>query len=189
MSVPIPREKLPAGTTELRLRTNQEIYWDRLSVAWAEPCPQAKRQPLHLAGATVSFCGFPRRTTHAQQRPDYDYARRAPLWDTRHQSGWYTAFGPAEELVASADDALAIFGPGEEVHLEFAADGAVVTPPPRGWTRRIVLETVGWCKDMDLYTKTGETIEPMPVRTEATEAQKAQRDALHRKYNTRYQSG
>jgi hypothetical protein len=189
MSVPIPRDKLPPGTTQLRLRTNQEIYWDRLSIAWAEPCPQVKRKPLHLASAAVGFCGFPRRTTHPQQRPDYDYSRRAPLWDTRHQSGWYTTFGPAEELVTSADDAMAVLGPGEEVHLEFSAAGEVAEPPPQGWTRRFVLETVGWCKDMDLYTKTGETIDPMPARGQMTGAQRTHREALHRKYNTRYQSG
>jgi len=61
----------------------------------------------------------------------------------------------SDELVAEKDDAVAIFGPGEEVHLEFAAppEGA-----PEGWTRRLVLETRGWCKDMDLYTKDGETV-------------------------------
>ena len=84
------------------------------------------------------------------------------------------------ELVAEKDDAVAIFGPGEEVHLEFAAprQGA-----PEGWTRRLVLETRGWCKDLDLYTKDGETVEPLPGR--ATPG----RDALHRRYNTRYQAG
>ena len=63
-------------------------------------------------------------------------------------------------LVANTDDALAIIGPGEEIHLEFAAlDG----PPPTGWTRRLVLESNGWCKDMDLFTHEGETVGPMPV--------------------------
>jgi hypothetical protein len=75
------------------------------------------------------------------------------------------------------------------MHLEFSAEGEVTTPPARDWTRRFVLETVGWCKDMDLYTKTGETIDPMPVRGKMTDAQRAHRDALHRRYNTRYQSG
>src|SRR4051812_38953557 len=35
MAVPLPR--LPKGTRSLRLRTNQQIYWDRIAVAWNEP--------------------------------------------------------------------------------------------------------------------------------------------------------
>ena len=59
-------------------------------------------------------------------------------------------FGPVNELLSEADDALAIIGPGEEVHLEFALPE---TELREGWTRCVVLESVGWCKDMDLYTR------------------------------------
>ena len=46
-----------------------------------------------------------------------------------------------------------------------------------------VLELKGWCKDKDLLTKDGETVEPVPGKANE------KRQALHRKYNTRYQSG
>ena len=133
---------------------------------------------LHAAG--LQDVGFARRTTGPQRVPRYDYDARAPLDDTRHARGWYTEFGRVDELVAEKDGAVAIFGPGEEVHLEFAAPPE---GPQEGWTRRLVLEARGWCKDMDLYTKDGETVEPLPGR--ATPA----RDALHRRFNTRYQAG
>jgi len=46
-----------------------------------------------------------------------------------------------------------------------------------------VLEARGWCKDMDLYTRDGDTVEPIPgVRNAAAEQ-------LQRHYTTRYQSG
>ena len=93
--------------------------------------------------------------------------------------GYYTAFGPVGELLASADDAVAIIGPGEEVYLEFAAELPVL---PSGWKRRLVLETNGWAKDMDLYTADGATVEPLPVSGKPT----ARRDALNGQYNTRY---
>ena len=32
----------------------------------------------------------------------------------------------------------------------------------RGWTRRFVLEVRGWCNDMGLYAKDGDTVEPLP---------------------------
>jgi hypothetical protein len=178
MSVPLGA--LPPGTHDLRLSTNQEISWDRLAVAWAEAAPQVTRRELEPAAADVRRTGFARRTTGDQRQPYYDYDHRPPYWDTRHQRGYYTAFGDVGALVAEPDGALAIFGPGEEVHLEFAAGLEPVAP---GWTRRFVLETRGWCKDMDLYTGDGETVGPLPG------ARDAQGEHLHALYNTRWESG
>lgn len=180
MSVPL--DGLPAATTALRLSTNQEIYWDRIAVVYAESLPQARTTPLPLLGAELRESGFALRTSGAQRQPHYDYERRSPLWDTRHQRGYYTAFGAVGELLAATDDALAIIGPGEEVHLEFSADLPVLPP---GWHRRLVLESNGWAKDMDLYTANGTTLEPLPVSGKPA----ARRDALHRQYNTRYREG
>jgi hypothetical protein len=185
MSVPLLRSKLPKGTREIRIRTTQEIYWDRLAIACAEPCPDARRIELPMTAARVADPGFAARTTAAQRRPHYDYARRAPLWDARHQAGFYTEFGPADELVAHADDALAIFGPGEEVHVSFAAPQTDVPP---GWTRRLELQLVGWCKDMDFYTRDGATIDPLPARGTLNAEDLRRRDRLHQQYNTRYRS-
>jgi len=181
MSVPLP--PLPSGTRELRLRTNQEIYWDHIVVVAAEANPEVRRQQLELVTARLDRTGFAHRTTGAQRVPGYDYGRRAPLWDTRIQAGWYTRFGDVVELVAAADDALAIFGPGEEVHLEFAEP---LQSPPPGWRRMLVLETDGWCKDMDLYTKDGQTVGPLPARGDGSPDRRA---GLHRTYNTRYLDG
>ncbi|HEY7117782.1 MAG TPA: FG-GAP-like repeat-containing protein [Tepidisphaeraceae bacterium] len=186
MSIPIPRDQLPAGTRELRLRTNQEIYWDRIAIAWAEPCPQARPIAAPLARATLVESGFPLRQALGHHRPAYDYSRRAPLWDVAHQDGFYTAFGPVEALLRSTDDALAIFGPGEEVDLAFTVPEA---PAPSGFTRHWVLSLSGWCKDRDLYTKDGDTLEPLPHRSAATADDLRRRDELHRRFNTRYRSG
>jgi hypothetical protein len=112
--------------------------------------------------------------------PHYDDDARAPLDDTRHQRGWYTEFGNIDPLVADEDHAVAIFGPGEAVVLDFAAPSSSA---PDGWTRRVVLELRGWCKDMDLYTLDGETIEPLPGKNTAA------RRRLHPRFNTRYASG
>ncbi len=176
-----PLEGLPPGCDAIRLTTNQEIYWDRIAIARTEACPEARRHVLPLATAELRRCGFPARTTGAQRLPSYDYAVRAPLDDTRHPRGHYTAFGDVIELVTERDDALAIFGPGEEIHLEYGAPDA----PPAGWTRRLVFETDGWCKDMDLYTATGETLAPIPSAGIGGEAARA----LNSRYNVRYAAG
>ncbi|NOT55084.1 MAG: tetratricopeptide repeat protein [Deltaproteobacteria bacterium] len=177
-----PLMALPKGTTTVRLRTNMEIYWDRIAIAYAEPCPEARRVELPVRDARLATVGFPLRTTNSQRVPHYDYARRTPLWDTRHLAGAYTALGPIAELITHDDDAVAIFGPGEEVHVEFTAP---LTPLPGGWTRRFVLETGGWTKDMDLYTKDGETLAPLPTTGKAVET----RERLHGRYQTRYEAG
>jgi len=175
MAVPLPR--LPKGTRALRLRTTQEIYWDRLAVAWAEPLA-ATRHDLPLRVAEMRAAGFARRTTGAQQQPSYDYDRRAPLWDTWAQSGLYTRFGRIDELVFARDDALAIVGPGEEIHAEF---DAALAPLRSGWSRRFVLEAKGWAKDMDLYTRDRDTLGPLPVSGRSA----GRRDRLNRQYNQR----
>jgi hypothetical protein len=177
MALPLP--PLPPGTRELRLSTNQEIYWDRLVVAVAEAAPDIKRRELRLTSAKVEQPGFALRTTGPQHVPSYDWARRAPMWDTRFQTGRYTRFGEALELVAATDDAVAIFGPGEAVHLEFEAP----TEGPRtGWTRVYVLEVDGWCKDMDRFTRDGNTVAPIP----STGKDPSIPGKLHAEFNTRY---
>jgi hypothetical protein len=181
MALPIPRERLPRRTTALRLTTNLEIYWDHVAIAACSDCPDVRRRPLPLRSAHLAETGFARRTTFPQRRPHYDYSRRLPTWDAAHPAGWYTAFGDATPLVRTTDDALAIFGPGEEIHFKFDA-----APPPPGMTRRLVLELDGWCKDRDLFTQHGETVAPLPSRSpQSSQAAKS----LMKQLNTRYRTG
>jgi len=177
-----PLRGLPPGTSALRLRTNQEIYWDRIAVA-LQPSRQThnrvRKYTLSLANARLAAVGFPERTETPQRRPQFDYERRRPFLDTRSMAGFHTEYGPVEELLSEVDDAMAIFGAGEEIHAEFTVPAE---PPPPGWRRYLVLETHGWTKDRDLYTKNGETIGPLPESGKHP----ARRDALHARYNTRY---
>lgn len=180
MSVPL--KGLPLGTTALRLRSNLDIHWDNMLLAIAEAPPaELVVTRLPVATAELAICGYPRRSDGEGRRPIYDYDDRLPLADMRTQTGWYTAVGDVRELVTEPDEALAIFGPGEEVRLSF--DAAALPALKRGFTRRYVLELRGWCKDMDLFTADGETLEPIPGEPVET------REALHRRYNTRWNGG
>jgi hypothetical protein len=178
MTLPMPA--LPPGTVALRLTTTQEIYWDRVAVIYGESAPTVVATPASLSAATLRMSGFARRSTGAQRVPDYDYDYRAPLLDTRHPRGWYSRLGPVTPLVERDDEAMAIFGPGEDILLEFEAPSA---PPPPGWTRRVVFDAKGWCKDMDLYTKDGDTVTPLPGHDSPA------RRALHAEFNVRYEGG
>ncbi len=177
----VPLTRLPPQTTALRIRGNLEIYWDRLAVAQAEPCPQARVHQLPLLASEIGECGFITRQILGQQRPAFEYEQRVPFAGTRDPAGYYTRFGAADELIREADNALAIIGPGEQVSLEFES----APPCPRDWSRRFVFSAVGWCKDADLYTEHGATVEPLPHRGPISPRAKS----LHEKYNTRYQNG
>lgn len=158
MAMPIPRAALPLGCTALRMRTNMEVYFDSARVVAREPLPIS---PIAIAprSARLASPGFAFRTTGPQKQPFYDHARALPLWDCRFQRGRYTEFGDVRALLDRTDGAPVVFGPGEEVAIDFASP----EPPSTGTTRRYVLELTGWCKDMDLFTRDGETVEPMPA--------------------------
>jgi hypothetical protein len=179
--LPIPRERLPRGCRSLRLRTTMEVYFDRIRLAWCEPCPEVTRTEAPLEHAICAFAGFPRRVPQPQRRPDFTYAERAPLWDCRMQVGVYTAYGDCTPLLADRDDAIAIFGAGEEIRLRFRE----IPPPAPGMRRHWILETDGWCKDMDRYTGDGRQLGPLPGRGEDA----VRRDALHARFNTRITGG
>jgi Tfp pilus assembly protein PilF len=201
-SFPIARESLPAGCTALRLRTTVELYIDAVAVAWSEPCEGAVRIEHPLVHAEVADAGFAARIPQPQRRPEYDYGRRAPLWDCRTQPGRYTAFGvDCAPLLREADDASAIFAAGEEVRLSFAAAGVqpsgaragagapapAAVPLQPGTSRAWVLEVDGWCKDMDPLTQSGARLDPLPSRDGRGPAA-APLDLMAR-FNTRIEGG
>jgi hypothetical protein len=176
----LPLGPLPRGTTALRLHTTQEISWDRLAAGDAAFGPAAATTVLPLVSASVEKTGFERPDRRDQRRPSYDDNRRAPLSDARCSRGAHTALGPVTDLVAANDGALAIIGPGEAIDLVYRAP----LPPLRPrWTRRYVLDARGWCKDMDRYTRDGDTVEPPPGRRAGAAAE------LERRDTTRGESG
>jgi hypothetical protein len=67
MTFPLPR--LPRDTTALRLRTTQEIYWDRIAIVYAEPLPAARRQALPLRDARLASGGVAPPTTGPPRPP------------------------------------------------------------------------------------------------------------------------
>lgn len=186
MSLPIAPDDLPAGTVALRISSSMEIYWDRMFIAVEEEC-EVKKTEFPLRRATVQEVGFPQRRNGAFQKPFYDYENRAPLWDARHTPGYYTNFGEATPLLTDVDDAIAIIGPGEEVEFEFAS----ASESGELETRVYVLECHGWCKDMDLYTEHGESLEPLPRRgnIESNKQQEQSRQNLLKQFNQRFRAG
>ncbi len=180
----LPLADLPAGTTALRITTQSEVYWDQLSVVHAgePPAGSVVKRVHEPVVAQLRKTGFAKRELLAQRRPWYAYDDRAAYSDTVYAEGLYTALGPVEPLVETLDDAFALVGPGEELHLEFDAP-----QEPASGKRIVVLEIRGYVKDMDLYTKDGDTVEPYPT-TPGLEQSDA-RERLHPIFQTRPQGG
>lgn len=172
----------------LRLSSNMELYYDRIFLA---PLLDAK---LHIQEAAVTeadlhFFGYPREFSPDGRHPnlyDYQTVDRTIPWKTL--TGQYTRYGDVTELMHAADDCYAIMGPGDELTLVF--DPAHFTPPAPGMTRSFILKTDSYCKDMDLYTATPETLAPLPFHGmsqypyDSNEAYP--RDARHRAYQQEY---
>ncbi|HXF96458.1 MAG TPA: CRTAC1 family protein, partial [Gemmatimonadales bacterium] len=150
----------PGAPRRLRLRTNLEIYWDR--IAWAVGRPEAPVTMHRVlpAVAELRYRGFSavrQAGRRAPELPDYEtLAAVAPRW--RDLVGYYTRFGDVGPLIQATDDRYVIMNAGDELALQFAAP-----PPPRsGWTRDFVLVGDGWVKDGDYNTGFSTTVLPLP---------------------------
>ena len=179
MTLPLPR--LPVGTDALAISFGMEIHFDRIAVA-TESSQQPRTQTILPDSAYIRRVGFAKRTVDQYDRPHYDYANRSAYWDAKIAEGFYTRFGDVLPLVSNQDGGVAIVGAGEEIHIEFPS----VEPPPEGFDRYYVIRFEGWARDMDLYTRHGETVAPLPVLEQADAQSLTQGQRLNNEYNVRF---
>jgi hypothetical protein len=154
--------KLGGSSCVLRLRTNMECYWDQAFVAVRERAAGVRVTAAPLANAQLGYRGYTREVSPDGRRPlsyDYNFIDPAPL---ARLEGRLTRYGDVASLLRADDDHLCLVGPGDEVRLEF--DATVAPPLPEGWTRSYVLRTVGYCKDANSFTASGDSVEPLPWR-------------------------
>ena len=152
----------PAGARRFRLRTNMEIYWDRLSWAIPASATDARQTRLAPSAADLRYRGFSRtaedKAAHAPELPRYaELASVSPRW--RDLVGFHTRFGDVLDLLTGTDDRYVIMNAGDELRLSFRA----LPPPPDGWTRDFVLVGDGWEKDGDFNTGYSKTVQPLPL--------------------------
>ncbi len=150
----------PGAPRKLRLRTNLEIYWDRL--AWATPVSDSDVRTTHLplASAELGYRGFSKMTQanlSSPELPDYNVlAGTGQVW--RDLQGYCTRYGDVRELLGKIDDRIVITNAGDELRLKFAAQPA----PPAGWKRDYVMVGDGWIKDGDYNSTFSKTVLPLP---------------------------
>jgi Tfp pilus assembly protein PilF len=150
----------PEGPHRVRLRTNMEIYWDRLAWAAGRPGAEVRTHRMTPDSARLRDRGFS-KVVQTERRlptvPVYDsIATTTRLW--RDLEGYHTRFGDVRELITQTDDRYVIMNAGDEMALRFDAP----PPPPDGWTRDFVLIGDGWVKDGDFNTGHSKTVRPLP---------------------------
>lgn len=151
----------PNAPRKLRLRTNLEIYWDKL--AWGCGLPKSEHvqiQHLALAAADLRFRGFSlitKANASSPEIPHYDVIEESELrW--HDQEGYATRYGDVRELLQNIDDRYVITSPGDELRMKFRA----LPPAAPGWTRDLILICDGWVKDGDYNSTFAGTILPLP---------------------------
>jgi hypothetical protein len=145
----------------VRIRTNLEIYWDRIAYTVDEEEAPLTVTEAPLAAARLFFRGFSQRVRETPDGPHvflHDDVETTPRW--ADMAGAYTRFGDVKDLVEAADDRYVVLKSGDCVRLEF--DAAGLPPLPAGWTRDWLVILDGWEKDADKNTVAGQTVEPLP---------------------------
>jgi len=192
--------KLAGPSCKVRLRTNMQVFWDQIFVAplvhrilYQSGAEEIKDMDLlHVTSLRVHSAELSPKVCILEYSPDgrqptiYDYYRRGTNPVTV-PAGRITRYGDVTELLNKADDCFVIFGPGDELTVNF--DASCLPPLPEGWTRDFVLRTWGYCKDCAPFTATGDAVEPLPFRAmDAYPPQKTKYpdDVLHNDYRKRY---
>jgi hypothetical protein len=156
----------PGAQRKLRLRTNMEVYWDRL--AWAAGISDNLVRTLHLSlvDADLRYRGFSLLTQAGPSAPELAHyetlARTGQQW--RNLEGYYTRYGEVRDLLEKIDDRFVIAGSGDELRMRFQA----APPPQAGWTRDFVFIGDGWMKEGDYNFQFSKTVLPLPYHSMRT---------------------
>jgi len=162
ITIDLSRQIAPT-TRKLRLTTNLELFYDQVFVARLARADLATVRTAPLRDARLRPAGFAREYSPDGRFPlifDYELSDATAPFHTL--KGAYTRYGGVTELLVEFDDRYVLVGPGDEIALEF--DATQLPPLPSGHDRSFILVSHAYCKDMDLYTLTPQTLEPLPFR-------------------------
>ncbi len=146
---------------KIRIRTNMEIYWDYIFFGSSVDAG-IKLKVLSPASADHHYRGFSREYRKGGRYGPhwFDYREVTSGQKWRDLTGAYTRYGDVTELLQEADDRYIIANAGDETTIRFDADQ--LQDLPSGWMRDYIIFSVGWVKDGDLNTATGQTVKPLP---------------------------
>jgi len=160
MVIDISHMFVPGAARRMRLRTNLEIYWDRLAWATGLDTNQTTVLDALLQKGDLLYRGFSlmkAANASSPEVPDYNHLQgTAQKW--RDLEGYYTRYGDVRELLEKVDDRITIMNAGDELRLQFTA----LPAPKAGWKRDYVMVGDGWIKDGDYNCVFSKTVLPLP---------------------------
>ena len=176
------------GDHRVRLRTNLCVYFDRVFVSVQDRASECRLTELPVARADLHYRGFSRMRRNDLGYERFDYSVVSPTGSWSPPPGRLTRYGEVTPLLAEADDMYVIFGPGDELTMQFQASR--LPELPAGWSRDYIFYANGWVKDGDLNTRFSETVEPLPFHGMSgypySDAERYPDTARHRAYRARY---
>ena len=150
------------ATQPIRLLTSMRIYWDRVAVADVMTSV-AETTMVPAVTTELRSRGFSEEVSPDGREPyGYDYRRVSSASPWKVMPGRYTREGDVAELLRTHDDRFVISRPGDEIVLSF--DAARLGPVPDGMRRTFLLYSVGYSKEMDLYSASPDVVPPIPFR-------------------------
>ncbi len=136
--------ELPMGARAVRLRTNMEIFWDKLAWGVYETGEKNLTTRLEPKTSELRYRGFSvieKADDSSPEKPVYDrILTTAQRW--RDMEGYFTRFGDVRELLTQTDNRFVLMNAGDELVLRFPA----LPPPAVGYRRDFVLIGNGWIK-------------------------------------------
>jgi Tfp pilus assembly protein PilF len=180
---------LRGAPRRLRIRTNLEIYWDRLEWAAGLQDAQIKTVRLKPEVADLRYRGFSfinQANESSPELPDYNrLSGTTQRW--RDLIGYYTRFGDVRELLAQVDDRIVLVNAGDEIALLFKA----LPAPAAGWQRDYVIVGDGWIKDGDFNSGFSKTVLPLPSHDRqeyTTSTERLEDDPVYRRFSQDWQN-
>jgi hypothetical protein len=156
----------PGTPRRVRIQTNLEIYWDRITWAKGMPGTPVKTERMIPNVADLHYRGYSvihRPESGAPEVPDYDRLEGSKQrW--HDLIGYYTRYGDVKELLTQVDDRYVIVNSGDEMSLRYPEQPA----PPAGWLRDFVVIGDGWIKDGDYNSTFSKTVLPLPYHAKDT---------------------
>ncbi len=147
----------------IRIGSSQQLYWDQAFVSCDSDPASFRESKLVLQSADLHYRGFGKlmpRTIDQPHSYDYHQVNRSAKWSELR--GPFTRFGDVRDLLQADDDRMVVMVSGDE----FIAKFSIPTQPlPDGWRRDFILHSVGWDKDADLNTLTGDGSLPLPFKS------------------------
>lgn len=154
--------KFPTSDHRIRIRTNMEIYWDQIFFSDCTADAPVIKNVIDASSANLHYRGFSRLYRKGGPNGphwfDYSDVSRDQKW--RDITGNYTRYGDVLPLIKESDNEYIISNAGDETTVTFPEKG--LPKLKKGWKRDFLIHSVGWVKDGDLNTATGNRVLPLP---------------------------